>query len=241
MNLFRIFPIAFFLITVSSAAAQEYEINIIGPVASSRSAMTIGVDPEDMGRVSGQVLSGEGNAIAGASVVVYDGFNFYGVKSRKDGSYAIGSHFGTHIMDVALPGYRKHRSEVDMPKGGRTNMDIVLEPLPEGDSGVKPVGNTVACKGNALTLTVNSGNPAYKGKSLLDVLYDTPMLAIGDGKFAVADNETVDFYVNGKPFRAPFATAMKFFGSIGAEKVRSIRIMTWGPSISSWVSVSYAE
>jgi len=129
-----------------------------------------------------------------------------------------------------------------MPKGGETNMDVVLEPIFDGADDIKSAGNRVACNGtNALTLSVNAKHPAYKGKSMLDVLYDVPMFTVGEEKFSVMDNEAIDFYVNGKPFKAPFATALKFFGSIDAAKVKSVRIMTWGSSISAWVSISYVE
>lgn len=223
-----------------SADAQEFEIRAIG-FASPVENMTFAVDPDDVGRVTGRVLTSDGRAVAGVSVVVYDGLNFYGVKSKKDGTYTVGAHFGVHAVEAAAPGYRKYRGEADISKGRDTNMDIVLEPVFDGMADVKVSGNGVACKGNALTVSVNAKHPAYKGKSLADVLRDVPMLTVDNGKFIAANNDKPEFYLNGKPFRAPFAAALKFFGSIDAAKAKSIRIMTLGAGNTVWVSISYNE
>ena len=137
----------------------------------------------------------------------------------------------------SLPGTE---SIEDIPKGRDTNLDIVLEPFFDGIADLKPQNNRVSCQGNTLTMSVNAKHPAYKGKSMLDVLLDVPMLTIVDGKFVVANNEKLEFFLNGNPFRAPFA-ALNFFGSIDAAKVKSVRIMTMGGGNTTWVSISYSE
>ena len=224
-----------------AANAQEFEITIIGHTSSLRNNRTLNVDPDDMGCVSGHVISSHGHAIAGANVVLYDGLNFYCVRSKRDGTYRIGGHFGVHVIEVSIPGYRKFSGEADVPKGGEETMDIVLEPVSDGIAEVRSAGNGVSCHGNAITFTVNAKHPAYKDKTMLDVLRDVPMVAMDDGKFAVADNESVEFFLNGNPFKAPYATALKYFASIGADKVKSVRVMSWGNATSAWVSVSYKE
>lgn len=239
MKLLRILAAGICSAVAVSAAAQEFKITPIGN-SFSRANISIAVDPDDLGRVSGRVLSGDGKPIAKASVVVYDGVQFNGGKSGKDGSYSVGGRFGVHAIEVCAPGYRKFTGEADMPKGGEAALDVVMEPA-EGVEDAENTGYRVTCRGNALTLTVDAKHPMYEGKSLLDVLRDTPMLAVGDGKFSVAGNESVDFYTNGRPVRAPFDAALKFFGSIDAAKVKSVRVMMWGMSISAWVSISYAE
>lgn len=242
MNLFRILTVTFFSVACFSVNAQEYEINIIGHASSSRPNIGGAVDPEDMSHVVGRVLSSDGNAISGANVVVSNDMFFWGGKSKKNGTYGVGAHFGVHVIEVSAVGYRKYRGEVDMPKDGEIALDIVLEPIFDGIADIKSSGNGVTCNGsNALTMSVNAKHPAYKGKSMLDVLRDMPMFTLGDGKFAVVNNEAIDFYLNGKPFKAPYATALKFFDSIDAAKVKSVRIMSWGSGVTAWVSVSYAE
>ena len=101
--IFRIFTIAFMALVVFPSAAQEFEIRSIG-FASPVENMTFAVDPDDVGRVTGRVLTSDGRAVAGVSVVVYDGLNFYGVKSKKDGTYTVGAHFGVHAVEAAAPG-----------------------------------------------------------------------------------------------------------------------------------------
>jgi len=242
MNLFRILTVVLFFATYFSADAQEFEVNIIGHASSTRPNIGGAVDPEDMSHVVGRVLSSDGNAISGANVVVSNDMFFWGGKSKKNGTYAVGAHFGVHVIEVSAVGYRKYRGEIDMPKGGEIALDIVLEPIFDGIADIKSSGNGVICNGsNALTMSVNAKHPAYKGKSLLDVLLDVPMLTIVDEKFVVANNEKLEFFLNGNPFRAPFAAALKFFGSIDAAKVKSVRIMSWGSGVTAWVSVSYSE
>lgn len=237
---FRIGVIILFIFVAFPSVAQDFEIVPLGQM-SPGTRMTFGVDPDDMGRAVGHVMTSDGKTVEGAVAVIYDGLHFYGAKSKKDGSYDVGANFGVHVIEVVAPGYRKYRGEADIPKGRDTNLDIVLEPIFDGIADLKPQNNRVSCQGNTLTMSVNAKHPAYKGKSMLDVLRDMPMFALGDGKFAVVNNETIDFYLNGKLFRAPYATALKFFGSIDAAKVKSVRIMSWGSGVTAWVSVSYSE
>ena len=219
--------------------AQESEFIIIGHGTAQISNYSFTIDPDDIGGVSGHVISSDGRAIAGANVVLYDGLHLYCVKSKKDGAYRIGGHFGVHAIEASIPGYRKFSGEADVPKGGEVTMDIVLEPVPDGIAEVRSAGNGVSCHGNAMTFTVNAKHPAYKDKTMLDVLHDVPMVAIDDSEYTVKGKESADFYINGKPFKAPYPTAMKFFSSIGADKVKSVRVMILGPKAS--VSVSYKE
>ena len=237
---FRIGVIILFIFVAFPSVAQDFEIVPLGQM-SPGTRMTFGVDPDDMGRAVGRVVTCDGKAVEGAVAVIYDGLHFYGAKSKKDGAYDVGANFGVHVIEVVAPGYRKYRGEADIPKGRDTNLDIVLEPFFDGIADLKPQNNRVSCQGNTLTMSVNAKHPAYKGKSMLDVLLDVPMLTIVDGKFVVANNEKLEFFLNGNPFRAPFAAALNFFGSIDAAKVKSVRIMTMGGGNTTWVSISYSE
>ena len=221
------------------AYSQEIQYRIISQGLDEAKNITLYVDPDDLGRVKGRIMSSGGNEIAGATVVIHDGLNFNGNKSRKGGDYVLGVHFGTHIIEVTAPGYRKFRGEVDVPKGNNIEMNIVMEPAFDGIADIKSAGNGLMCKGNAMNFTVNARHPAYEGKTMLDVLRDVPMVDIGDSRYTVTGKESADFYINGKPFKAPYATALKFFSSIDAAKVKSVRVMTLGPKAS--VSISYDE
>jgi len=234
-----IFIAVFFSCISIVVDAQEYEYIIVDHGTAEMGNYNFNVDPDDIGSVSGRVTSSDGRAIAGANIVLYDGLNFYCVKSKKDGAYKIGGHFGMHVIEVSVPGYRKYSGEADVPKGREIEMNIVLEPAFDSVADIRSAGNGMSCHGNVMNFAVNAKHPAYKDKTLLDVLRDVPMITVDDGKFAVAGMESADFYVNGNPFKAPYATALKFFGNIDAAKMKSVRVMILGPKAP--VSISYNE
>lgn len=124
MNLFKRLVIVLLFFICVPVNAQEFEIISHG-FGTPGTQMTFAVDPDDMGRAVGRVMTSDGKAVEGAVAVIYDGLHFYGAKSKKDGAYDVGANFGVHVIEVVAPGYRKYRGEADIPKGRDTNLDIV--------------------------------------------------------------------------------------------------------------------
>ena len=115
---FRIGVIILFIFVAFPSVAQDFEIVPLGQM-SPGTRMTFGVDPDDMGRAVGRVMTCDGKAVEGAVAVIYDGLHFYGAKSKKDGAYDVGANFGVHVIEVVAPGYRKYRGEADIHPSAR--------------------------------------------------------------------------------------------------------------------------
>lgn len=210
----------------------------IGNVAADRTVVTPDFPAEDFGRVAGRVSSADGGTVSGAMVVICDGMFFFAAKSNRSGAYSVRAVHGNHVIEAAAPGYGKYVGEADINKGKDTALDITLTPVDGHVADAKSSGMSVVCRGNSLTINFDAKHPAFEGKSLIDVLRDTPMFTVGDDKFSVAGNDSVELYLNNNPFKAPFGAALKLLGSVNASRLRSVRILLWGDKSPAMVYVS---
>lgn len=232
------FSVVLFSIAALSSSAQEYEIRPIGNIAADRAVIVPNIPTEDFGRVMGRVSSADGATVSGATVVICNGMLFFSAKSNKTGAYSVRAIHGNHIVEAAALGYGKYVNRVDINKGEDTALDITLSPTDGHVEEDKSSGMSVVCRGNSLTINFDAKHPSFDGKSLLDVLRDTPMFTVGDDKFSVAENESVELYLNNNPFRAPFGAALKLLGSVDASRLRSVKILLWGDKSPAMVYIS---
>lgn len=236
-----LFAVVAFGLAALSSAAQEYEIRPIGNVVADRTVISPDFPAEDFGRVVGSVSSAGGGTVSGATVVICNGMFFFAAKSNRSGAYSVRAIHGNHVIEAAASGYGKYVGEADINKGRDTALDITLTPADGHVADAKSSGMNVVCRGNSLTVNFDAKHPAFEGKSLLDVLRDTPMFTVGDDKFSVAGNDSVELYLNNNPFKAPFGASLKLLGSVDASRLRSVRILLWGDKAPAKVYISYEK
>ena len=81
-------------------------------------------------RITGHIIDEKGRAVGGATVTC----NGAETKTLFDGSYKFEDlEPGSHIVEIALEGYRRQRSQIETEEGGEAVLDFHLEPE-EGDA-----------------------------------------------------------------------------------------------------------
>lgn len=213
------------LLVEFAASAQGITIVPIGTASETASVIDLKFDAEDMGRVKGMVTDDRGNAIADAVVKMTNDRLIFGSQSKKQGSFSVGSYFGSYTLEVSSPGYAKYTAEVDVGKGEVKTIDVKLTPL-DGKPVAAASGNDFSCKSMSYFLKVASKHPAYEGKTLLDVLADAPAVDIGGSELKVMQSSNVQVYVDNKPLVVPFDVMSQYFGSVAASDVRMVRVVS---------------
>ena len=218
---FKVVLILFYCSILEPASAQEYVIRPIGNAVELGMPIDVKTDPEDMGRIKGV-------AIVDAIVTIYNDTFIFGARSKKGGNYSLGGNFGVYNLEVSSPGYAKYKAEVDFGKGEVKTVDVKLTSL-DGKPVAGERGNDFTGKGMNYFMKIASKHPAYKGKTLLDVLADAPAVDMEGGELKVMDNSNVRVYVDDKPLPVPFDVMVRYFGSVAASDVKMLRVVSWGP------------
>ena len=247
----RIFLLLIAVCAMVAANAQEvYEM--IGPngerfkvrpIEGSLMNASFQFRAEDLGQIKGVVKNASGEVIKDAQIFIGSAFSNRNTKSKKDGSYMIGSVEAGYDLEVVVPGYKKFKQRVEIEAQETTECDIVLEPDVEGVEKMKGKNNTIASNQSGYTMKVASSHPAYEGKSLWYLLHNSPMIRISD-KVTVDDN-AVQIFFNGFESRAPFVSLKAFCENIMIEQVTDIKVtkMPWsdGGQPPHLISINYND
>ena len=184
-----------------------------------------------------------GEVVKDAQIFIGSAFSNRNTKSKKDGSYTIGSVEAGYDLEVVSPGYKKFVQRVVIEAQETTEYDIVLEPDVEGVEQMKGKGNIITSNQSGYTMKVASSHPAYEGKTLWYLLHNSPMIKIAD-KVTVDDN-TVQIFFNGFESRAPFVSLKAFCENIMIEQVTDIKVtkMPWsdGGQPPHLISINYKD
>ncbi len=117
-----------------SASSAGYEVaSVIASLTPEASAVDLAMTlTPASGRLSGRVVGDDGRPIGGARITVFDSLVTYGARSVSDGD-AVGSwiveglHTPTSYVVVAsADGYATGTTVVDLPGGGRREVELVL-------------------------------------------------------------------------------------------------------------------
>lgn len=228
------------LLVGTAASAQGITIVPIGTASETASSIDLKFDPDDMGRVKGVVTDDKGNPIADAVVTMTNDRLIFGGQSKKQGNFSVGSYFGVYTLEVSSPGYVKYKAEVDIGKGEVKTVDVKLTPL-DGKPVAAAGGNGFTCKSMSYFMRVASKHPAYKGKTLLDVLADAPAVDMEGGELKVMDNSNVRVYVDDKPLPVPFDVMVRYFGSVAASDVKMLRVVAGAADTPSMLYITTAQ
>ena len=215
----------------------------VRPIEGSLMNASFQFRAEDLGQIKGVVKNASGEVIKDAQIFIGSAFSNRNTKSKKDGSYMIGSVEAGYDLEVVVPGYKKFKQRVEIEAQETTECDIVLEPDVVGVEQMKGKNNTIASNQSGYTMKVASSHPAYEGKSLWYLLNNSPMIRISD-KIAVDDN-AVQIFFNGFESRAPFVSLKAFCENIMIEQVTDIKVtkMPWsdGGQPPHLISISYND
>lgn len=236
---------------MTTANAQEvYEIVgpngerfKVRPIEGSLMNASFQFRAEDLGQIKGVVRNASGEVVKDAQIFIGSAFSNRNTKSKKDGSYTIGSVEAGYDLEVVSPGYKKFVQRVVIEAQETTEYDIVLEPDVEGVEQMKGKGNIITSNQSGYTMKVASSHPAYEGKTLWYLLHNSPMIKIAD-KVTVDDN-TVQIFFNGYESRAPFVSLKAFCENIMIEQVTDIKVtkMPWsdGGQPPHLISINYKD
>lgn len=198
-------------------------------------------DADELGQIKGVVKDTSGKVIKDAQIFIGSSFSNRNTKSKKDGSYTIGSVEAGYDLEVVAPGYKKFVKRVVVEAQEVTECDIILEQDVEGVEKMNGKNNLIASSMSGYTMKVASSHPAYRGRSLWYLLNNSPMIRISD-KIMVDDN-AVQIFFNGYESRAPFVALKAFCESIMIEKVAEIKVtkMPWsdGGQPPHLISITY--
>ena len=225
---------------LETVSAQEYVIRPIGNAVELGMPIDVKTDPEDMGRIKGVVTDDKGVAIVDAIVTIYNDTFIFGARSKKGGNYSLGGNFGVYNLEVSSPGYAKYKAEVDFGKGEVKTVDVKLTSL-DGKPVAGERGNDFTGKGMNYFMKIASKHPAYKGKTLLDVLADAPAVDMEGGELKVMDNSNVRVYVDDKPLPVPFDVMVRYFGSVAASDVKMVRVVAGAADTPSMLYITTAQ
>lgn len=181
------------------------------------------VNPEDLGQIKGVIKSTSGKNLKDVKILITSFFSSRTAKSKKDGSFVVGSEKGKYVIEAIAPGYKKYVGEVAIVAQDVVNYDITLESDVEGVDKMNGKGNMIATMQSGYSMKVASSHPAYKGKSLWYLLCNSPMIVVESDKITV-DNNVVQFFFNGLESRAPLASLKAFCESIEIKNVVEISV-----------------
>ena len=159
----------------------------VRPIEGSLMNASFQFRAEDLGQIKGVVRNASGEVVKDAQIFIGSAFSNRNTKSKKDGSYTIGSVEAGYDLEVVSPGYKKFVQRVVIEAQETTEYDIVLEPDVEGVEQMKGKGNIITSNQSGYTMKVASSHPAYEGKTLWYLLHNSPMIKIAD-KVTVDDN-----------------------------------------------------
>lgn len=228
------------LLVGAAVSAQGITIVPIGTASETASSIDLKFDPDDMGRVKGVVTDDKGNPVADAVVTMTNDRLIFGGQSKKQGNFSVGSYFGVYTLEVSSPGYAKYKAEVDFGKGEVKTVDVKLTSL-DGKPVAGERGNDFTGKGMNYFMKIASKHPAYKGKTLLDVLADAPAVDMEGGELKVMDNSNVRVYVDDKPLPVPFDVMVRYFGSVAASDVKMLRVVAGAADTPSMLYITTAQ
>lgn len=215
----------------------------VRPIEGSLMNASFQFRAEDLGQIKGVVRNASGEVVKDAQIFIGSAFSNRNTKSKKDGSYTIGSVEAGYDLEVVSPGYKKFVQRVVIEAQETTEYDIVLEPDVEGVEQMKGKGNIITSNQSGYTMKVASSHPAYEGKTLWYLLHNSPMIKIAD-KVTVDDN-TVQIFFNGFESRAPFVSLKAFCENIMIEQVTDIKVtkMPWsdGGQPPHLISINYKD
>ena len=215
----------------------------VRPIEGSLMNASFQFRAEDLGQIKGVVRNASGKVVKDAQIFIGSAFSNRNTKSKKDGSYTIGSVEAGYDLEVVSPGYKKFVQRVVIEAQETTEYDIVLEPDVEGVEQMKGKGNIITSNQSGYTMKVASSHPAYEGKTLWYLLHNSPMIKIAD-KVTVDDN-TVQIFFNGFESRAPFVSLKAFCENIMIEQVTDIKVtkMPWsdGGQPPHLISINYKD
>ena len=215
----------------------------VRPIEGSLMNASFQFRAEDLGQIKGVVRNASGEVVKDAQIFIGSAFSNRNTKSKKDGSYTIGSVEAGYDLEVVSPGYKKFVQRVVIEAQETIEYDIVLEPDVEGVEQMKGKGNIITSNQSGYTMKVASSHPAYEGKTLWYLLYNSPMIKIAD-KVTVDDN-TVQIFFNGFESRAPFVSLKAFCENIMIEQVADIKVtkMPWsdGGQPPHLISINYKD
>ena len=247
----RFYLILLAVCAMTTANAQEvYEMvgpngerYKVRPIEGSLMNASFQFRAEDLGQIKGVVKNSSGKVIKDAQIFIGSSFSNRNAKSKKDGSYIIGSVEAGYDLEVVAPGYKKFVQRVVIEAQEITECDITLEYDVEGVEKMKGKNNIIASSMSGYTMKVASSHPAYDGKSLWYLLNNSPMIRISD-KITVDDN-AVQIFFNGYESRAPFVSLKAFCESIMIENVTDIKVtkMPWsnGGQPPHLISITYKD
>ena len=205
-----------------SSTGEKFKVQFVGQVPLSNIKLV--TNPEELGQIKGVVMSVSGEKLKGAQIFISSVFSNRVARSKKDGSYTIGSIEADYTLEAIAPGYKKYVGEVTIKGQEVTNLDITLEPDVEGVEKMNGKGSMFATTLAGYTMKVASSHPAYKGKSLWYLLNNSPMIVFSEDKITVDDN-AVQIFFNGRESRAPFVSLKAFCENIKIEDVVEVKVV----------------
>lgn len=228
----KIFLLSALLLCCIGVDAQEvgdivemggFRVRMMGDVRDLGGSVRFLFNPEDLGQIKGVVKSTSGKKLNDVKILIYSFFSSRTAKSKKDGSFTVGSMKGGYTIEAIASGYKKYVGKVEIIAQETVDYDITLEPDVEGVDNMKGKGNVIATTQSGCSMKVASSHPAYKGKSLWYLLCNSPMIVVGSDKVTVDDN-AVQFFFNGQESRAPLVSLKAFCESIEIKNVVEINV-----------------
>ena len=176
------------------------------------------------GEVIGSIKTADGKQVAGAMVVINNGFYFSDATSNKKGEYRVKGPSGNYTLEVSVPGCEKYVAEIVISRKHTVSYDVVLN----SDVKASKKGNKALATQNNILFTINGKHPAYEGKSFYDVLVNLPLFDFSNGGLKVASSDNVTMHFNSRVNKAQPQMLVNMLRSIPAEGVQSVKVASWG-------------
>lgn len=209
-----------------------YKLTLVAVIIS---ALFTGVYSQNKFSVSGKVLTGNGDALSYANVLVLkekDSSMVVGEIAREDGSYKIsGIPPGNYLLMASFIGYQTTYS-TEFELNSDLNMDdliLIEDQLDEIQiEGTKPLYQQKIDR-----MVINVENSIISaGSSALEILERSPGVLVNrqNNSISIVGKEGVVVMINGKNSYVPVSTLIQMLEGMSADNIVSIELITTPPA-----------